>query len=308
MNRKIAFALSVLSISVLTACGGGGGSAGGSSTPVLNGTVAVGAAVSAGAVTVYDATGNKVGEGVTTALGEFSIQLTSAGTGPYLIKVSAGEINLHALHPAAASGTVNVTPVSDAAVALLSPTGEAAGMLTSLQNGASAPTAAQINEKRDVLNTALGGVLSATGATTDHFSSTFAADGTGHDKLLDTISVSSSADGVSKKANLQIALKLATDPEDPADSLKVINLTSSSTVAEAKAEKDQVGKIATADLASSDAARLYKGLIDNLNACYKDAPNVRTDGTSTVLSAACKKVFFKNDPTQYLNFGQQLGV
>lgn len=306
MKRKIAFALSILSISILAACGGGGGG-GGSSSPVLSGTVAVGAAVSSGAVTVYDATGTKVGEGVTSASGDFTIQLTSTGKGPYLIKVNAGEINLHAMHPEAASGRVNVTPLSDAAVSLLSPTGEAAGMLNSLQNGVAAPTAAQIKDKRDLLTSALGGVLSATGATTDHFSSAFAADGTGHDKLLDTISVSAAADGVSKKANLQIALKLATDPEDPADSLKVINLTSSSSAADAKAEKDQIGTVAVADLASSDAARLYKGLLANLNACYKDAPSVRTNGTDTVLSAACKKVFFNNDPAQYLNFGQRLG-
>lgn len=295
---------------VLVACGGGGGgtpSILGTSTPTLSGTVAVGSAVSSGAVTVYDATGTKVGEGTTSTDGKFSIQLTSTGTGPYLIKVAAGEINLHALHTEAASGTVNVTPLSDAAVSMLSPTGEATGMLTSLQTGGTAPTAAQINEKRDVLLTSLGGMLTASNATTDHFSKEFSADGTGHDKLLDSISISTSADGVAKKANLQIALKLATDPENPTDSLKVINLTSSSTVADAKTEKDQIGTVASADLAPSDAAKLYNGLIANLNACYKDAPSVRTDGTSTVLSAACKKVFFNNDPTQYLNYGQKLG-
>lgn len=308
MSRPINLALSALSMAVVVACGGGGG--GSASLPVLSGTAAVGAAINSGTVKVYDATGTEVGSGSTTTSGEFSIQLTSKGTGPYLIKVSAGEINLHALHPEASSGTVNVTPVSDAVVSMLSSTGESTSMLTSLQGGGSAPTAAQIKDKRDVLTAALGGIAAATGTTTDHFSAPFTANGTGHDKLLDTISINAVADGVSKQANVQIALKLATDPENPgaSDSLKVINLNSSSTVAAAEAEKTQVGTIAASDLASSDAGSLYAGLINNLNACYKDAPSVRTDGSSTVISAACKKVFYDNDPTKYLNFGQPLGA
>lgn len=300
---------------VLVACGGGGGGStsslpaggGNASMPILSGTAAYGAPVEGATITVYDATGTVVGTGVTGTLGSFNIQLTTQGVAPYTLKLSKDEILLHAIHTDATSGIVNITPLSDAVAAMVSPTGTADGLVASLQNSAAAPTKASVEAKQQIISTALSPVVTATGASGNLFNSSFSANGQGQDKLLDSVSVVSTADGVAKTANVQLIVKVATDPENPAAQLPVININSASTVADANAEKAKLGAVTAADLPTDNAAALYAGLIDNLNRCYKDAPTVRTNGSNTVLSAACKKVFLDNDPAQYLNYGERLG-
>jgi hypothetical protein len=292
---------------VVVACGGGGGG-GGQQATVLSGTAAVGAAVAAATVNVYDATGKLVGTGTTGADGNFSITLTENGKAPYVLKLVKDEITLHALHADAGNGVVNITPLSDGVVSMLSPTGSSSGLISALQEGATAPTAALIKERREVVSTALGGMMTAAGVKEDIFTTAFSTNGTGQDKLLDSVSVNSIADGETKKANLQLTFKVATDPESSDTEMPAINLSSTSSVADALTEKNRIGIVNPVDLPSNNAGALYTGLIANLNNCYKEAPDVRTNGTTTVTSPACKKVFLNNDPTQYLNYGQRLGA
>jgi hypothetical protein len=305
LNKAIRLVLMPAAAAVVVACGGGGG---GQQSTVLTGTAAVGAAVDAATVNVYDSTGKLVGTGTTGADGNFSITLTENGKAPYVLKLVKDEITLHALHADAGNGVVNITPFSDGVVSMLSPTGSSSGLISALQEGATAPTAALIKERREVVSTALGGMMTAAGVTGDIFTTAFSTNGTGQDKLLDSVSVNSIADGEAKVANLQLTLKLATDPENPSADMPVINLSSSSSVAEALSEKNRIGVISPQNLPSDEAGKLYTSLIANLNACYKEAPEVRTDGSSNVLSSACTKVFVDNDPSKYLNFGQKLGA
>ena len=293
-----------IAAAVVVACGGGGG---GQQATVLTGTAAVGAAVGSATVNVYDSTGKFVGTGTTGADGNFSITLTENGKAPYVLKLVKDEITLHALHADAGNGVVNITPLSDGVVSMLSPTGSSSGLISALQEGATAPTAAVIKERREVISTALGGMMTAAGVTGDIFTTAFSTNGTGKDKLLDSVSVNSIADGETKKANLQLTFKVATDPENSNLEMPAINLSTTSSVTDALAEKNRIGIINPVDLPANNAGALYSGLIANLNNCYKEAPSVRTNGTNTVTSAACKKVFLNNDPTQYLNYGQRLG-
>jgi hypothetical protein len=204
----------------------------------------------------------------------------------------------------------NVTPLSDAVVAMVSPTGAADGLVNALQNNAAAPTKAAVQEKQQVLSTALSPVVSAVGVSGNLFTSTFSANGQGQDKLLDSISVVSNAasNGAVKSANVQVVVKVATDPENPANQLPAVNLTSTSSITDANSQRDTLGTVSSSHLTPDNASRLYTDLIANLNRCYLDAPSVRTNGTDTVQSDACKKIFVDNDPTLYLNFGQTLGA
>lgn len=276
-------------------------------TPTLSGVAAVGAPIESGAITVHDATGAVVGSGTTGSGGAFSVQLTVHGTAPYTLKLVKDEITLHALHTVAASGVVNITPLSDAVVAMVSPTGSADGLVSALQNRATSPTKAVIDQKREVIQTALSPVAAAAGFTGNLFTDEFTANGKGKDKLLDSISVVATADGVSKSANIQMVVKVATDPINATSQLPVVNLTSQTSIAQANSARQSLGTFTANDLTPDNAAALYDGLLANLNACYREPPSVRTDGVSVVRSDACKKVFLNNDPTQYLNFGQRLG-
>jgi hypothetical protein len=290
---------------VLVACGGGGVAV--VPPSILSGTAAVGAPIEGADITVFDALGSVVGSGTSSAGGKFSITLTSVGVAPYTLKLVKDEITLHALHTVSASGVVNITPLSDAVVAMVSPTGSADGLVSALQSNATPPTKAVIDQKREVIQTALTPVASAAGFTGNLFTDEFTANGRGKDKLLDSVSVVSTADGVSKTANIQMVVKVSTDPVNPTSQLPVVNLTSQTSILQANSARQALGTLTANDLTPDNAADLYNGLLANLNACYRDAPTVRTDGASVVRSDACKKVFLNNDPTQYLNFGQRLG-
>lgn len=290
----------------LVACGGGGDVA---VVPpsILSGTAAVGAPIEGAGITVFDALGAVVGTGTSSAGGKFAITLTSVGVAPYTLKLVKDEITLHALHTVSASGVVNITPLSDAVVAMVSPTGSADGLVPALQKSATPPTKAVIDQKREVIQTALTSVASAAGFTGSLFTDEFTANGKGKDKLLDSVSVVSTADGVAKSANIQMVVKVATDPVNSTSQLPVVNLTSQTSIAQANSARQALGTLTANDLSPDNSSALYNGLLADLNACYREAPNVRTDGVSVVRSDACKKVFLNNDPTQYLNFGQRLG-
>ena len=290
----------------LAACGGGGDVA---VVPpsILSGTAAVGAPIEGAGITVFDALGAVVGTGTSSAGGKFAITLTSVGVAPYTLKLVKDEITLHALHTVSASGVVNITPLSDAVVAMVSPTGSADGLVPALQKSATPPTKAVIDQKREVIQTALTSVASAAGFTGSLFTDEFTANGKGKDKLLDSVSVVSTADGVAKSANIQMVVKVATDPVNSTSQLPVVNLTSQTSIAQANSARQALGTLTANDLSPDNSSALYNGLLADLNACYREAPNVRTDGVSVVRSDACKKVFLNNDPTQYLNFGQRLG-
>lgn len=302
---------------VLVACGGGGGpvaQSGGegggkvAQSVVFSGTAAVGAALGGASIQIYDSTGALVGSGTSDAAGQYAITLTSIGQAPYVLKLAKDEITLHALHGTAATGTVNITPLSEAVAAMLSPTGASSGLISSFQAGPTAITESTIQLRREVVSTALGGVISASGVKGDVFTTPFSANGTGQDKLLDAVVVNSVSAGAGSGANVQITIKTATDPENPLVNMPTVNLSSASSLVQAYSEREVVGVIAPADLPSDNAGNLYSALLANLNDCYKDAPRVRTDGTSIVSSVACKKVFLDNDPTQYLSFGQRVGA
>lgn len=223
------------------ACGGGSSNNGvgtSAQSVVISGTAAVGAPIEAGSITVYDATGAVVGSGNTGEGGVFSVTLTTKGVAPYTLKLAKDEIVLHAIHTDASSGVSNITPLSDAVAAFVSPTGAAEGLVAALQTNAVAPTKELVQEKRQIISAALSPVSSAVGASADIFTSAFVANGKGQDKLLDSISVvSNAANGTVKTANVQFVVKVATDPENPASQLPVVNLTSRSSLAEANAER-----------------------------------------------------------------------
>jgi hypothetical protein len=315
----VKLALLPAAAAILVACGGGGsgGSGGGSSSSsggsgsqtafTLSGTGAYGAPVALADVSIFDAKGSAVGVGKTDLNGKFEIELTEKGTAPYLLDMVKDQITLRALHPDASSGTVNITPLSDVVVAMLSPTGTSAGLVESLKSGGTPPTADQIKERREVISESLSGVAQAAGATGDPFNTPFDANGKGHDKLLDSVSISSNAVGGTKEANIQIAVKVSVDPENPTAEMPTINLRSNSTLQQAQAQAAVVGQIKAEDLPVDNAGTLYTEFLANLNACYKDKPEVRTDGADKVLSDACKKIFFNQNSAQYLSHGQKIG-
>jgi len=113
--RPVMTSLSVVSLSMLAACGGGGGGGSGNaastSTPTtaltVSGTAATRTALSGAAITLTCAQGTA--SATANANGNYSITLV--GTAPCLIAASANGTTLHSV--AFAGGTFNTTPQTD---------------------------------------------------------------------------------------------------------------------------------------------------------------------------------------------------
>lgn len=125
-HRSASFGLVTLVTAVLTACGGGGGSAPSSNnSSFVSGVAATGLAIRGGEVALKCAAGT-TSPATTNADGSYTIDVSNA-TLPCIARVdysdSTGQHHLHSL--VQASGTVNITPITDAVVARLSSTGVA---------------------------------------------------------------------------------------------------------------------------------------------------------------------------------------
>ena len=181
LRKIIIIFVSILSLG-LTACGGGGGSSSSSTSSgsSMSGTAAVGAPIANAKVTIYDATGAVVGTTTTDENGQYAV-VVSGGTAPYIVEVVGGVGDsvgkFYAISSAA--GTVNVSQVSNAIAASVSPTGDPAG----LTSGASS-AASNLKTVENAFMSAFSKVLSAFGVSGSLISGTFS---TSIDEVLDMI-------------------------------------------------------------------------------------------------------------------------
>ena len=178
--------LAALAASVfLASCGGGGSGGLAALTPTLKGIAATGAALASATVTVHDATGTEVGSGTTGAAGAFEITLNKTGTAPYVLNVVKDDISLFAMAAQAQSASVNINQLSDAVVALVSPSGASEDLVARLQSGATAPTADQIESGKALVNAGIAPVKAALSTTQDIFTAPFATNGTAYYSTTD---------------------------------------------------------------------------------------------------------------------------
>ena len=225
-------AAGVFSVAVLglSACGGGGSStdssassAGGATAPtpdaVLSGVAATGAPLGGAFISVLDAKGKTLGSGTTRlADGAYSITLnTKTPTGPLMVQARGVDVagNPQVLHSAvptvAAAMVANVTPLSQAVVALA--LGAEPGPVFNAASTNSAPLAnlAQAKAAGEFLKTLIKSQISdvkATAATLDLLGdAAFSADKKPHDLLVEGVRVTL-AKGSKGEPVLQLANKL----------------------------------------------------------------------------------------------------
>ncbi len=214
-------------ILALAGCGGGS-----SSTPpvvgavYLKGTVARGAAIANANVTITDVNGKTVTT-TSDASGNFSTDITSLTPPLVLVAtdplgVTTPLVSLLVSAPAGSNApTANITPLTTAVAALLSPNGNPY-MLSG--NLATLVTAGTVSTAISTLNTALSAILANNNLSTSTFnpiSTPFVANGTSADAVIEAISLipqsSSSTGGIQivATANPTIALVLSTSTSSP---------------------------------------------------------------------------------------------
>ncbi len=330
----------------LTACGGGGSSGGGFAIPAtgstttaaatpapaavvepsthaslakLDGVAATGAAFAGAAVTVTDQTGTTVCSTTTDAAGAFRCTLPATTVAPLVIKASRDDKSFYSTTPSAAGGIANVTPLTTIVVAQLSPDGNPASLAGAIQTDPSSVTASTIQTQVAELVAALKPLLDALGQSAiDVMAGGFTADGTGQDKLLDTISVSVLPNGSS--ANIEITVKTI-PTSDGAAPISIAFNTADTAVT------PTLPPIAAAAVASTPPPAVVAALFDRMTSCYAlpltqrvggsgafaqggGTVNDTTNATGTdvnVIASACKTLFLGDDPSTFYNNGYRVG-
>lgn len=181
--------ISLATAATLAACGGGGSDPAPTTTATtLDGVAAVGAAISGGTVTAKCAAGTPEVGKTTASDGSYTLKLNGA-TAPCMVKVSGGTVNgvanTQVLHGfATAAGTVNVTPLTELALAQA-----LGGEPAAAFNAFSATSATTVAGKLDAARAYVGTQLTALGLSApsgDIFSAPFKV-GDAADKLLDSL-------------------------------------------------------------------------------------------------------------------------
>lgn len=303
----------------LAACGGGGGEGsglGGGGGPAdpgapaearLSITAATGAAFVDATITVTDSTGVVVGSsGPVGADGVVAITLAPGAQAPLVITATRSEASGETTTLVSVvkglsdegSTTVNVTPVTTLVAALLSRSGDPAAL---------APddlSADRIDQKVAAVQEMLQPLLEAAGvADADPLSTPFETDGTGYDRVLDSLVVQiiPTSDSAS---NITVAVK--------DDASKVMQFTS---------DAPPQGETVAAVLAPEDVMPRVNAFLQRLQSCYalpvaqrlRDGIVINPNGLAVgatagdVAAPECKAVFWQQDPTQYLQNGQRAG-
>ncbi|QND86907.1 Cytochrome c family protein [Chromobacterium vaccinii] len=189
---------SVLALAVafaLTACGGDNShsTSGGNAQTLgqINGTAASGSPLDNGSITIKDAQGHSITV-QTDAQGRYSADLSQFAS-PTLLEatglIGGVPVSLHSV--ATQTGTVNITPLTDAILSMSSNT-EANECFLNAAVCAAKFDIAKLNQSQASLKTALAPLMQTVGldSRTDLLRTAFAADKTGHDKLLEMVEVS----------------------------------------------------------------------------------------------------------------------
>lgn len=335
-------ALSSAAVLGLSACGGGGGSSDSPTTPAaatpspapapspsespspspspapaptpaptvasvtLSGTVATGAALEGAKITVTDSTGAVVGTVQSVgADGSYTVTLDSGAQAPFVIVAERDTIKLVSVQDQATSATVNVTPVTTLIASRLSPSGDPAKLPAELAAKTATLDAGTVAAKVEEVKALLKPLTDATGTSgEDPLHAKFKADGTGVDKLLDSLQVTITPDS-STSANIQVSVRQQNaEGQEPAS----VRFNSSTTPT-----APALPAISASALVEDGTSPLIADLMSRLSACYAlplaDRVNDTTTsaGPTNVIAAACTSLFVDGNVAGYLSSGARVG-
>ena len=309
------FYLASAALLTLYGCGSGGGAGGLPAPPptpaaiTLSGVAATGAAFTDAVVKVLDSTGATVGTSSPVgADGIFSVTLSNGAKPPFVLIASrttaGGEVqSLVSVLEATSATIANITPITNLIASRLSPSGDPLKLATELASGTAQITPATVAMTVAEVKQILATLLTATGTTDfNPLTAGFVVDGTGYDRLLDSIQISIIPSGLTS-SNIEISVKqaLADGTQPVAVQFASIDTTS-----------PPLPAVNSSTLVASGTSILISDLLRNLTACYSLplAERVTAGGSTAanIIANACKNVFFGNNPASYLSNGSVVGL
>jgi hypothetical protein len=304
----------------ISACSGNDTQAPVASDVTISGTVAGGAAYPVGtSVFAYDKNNLQVGTTTVGANGFYSITLPPNVTAPIVLKAEGVDLETYySFSPTLVTGTVNVTKITNLIAARLSPTGVPADLK------GNDITASNATQKTQELMTVLSPVTAALLDATNPVTGDFKPDGTGHDRLLDTLNIkltpTTAADGT-KGSNIDVTVVAQ---QAPGENPIVIPTFTGTQATVPPLQQTPVGggtPIAVTAIPSGTSfvvpgtSAKVTALVERMQVCYAipiaqrvkstTVGTVVTYGTQAtdIIAPECKGLFFNNDASTYKNNG-----
>lgn len=314
---KIALALAGILALTLAGCGGGG-STSTTATPTtsLSGVAATGAAFTDATVTVMDSRGQSVGTGTVGADGTFNITLTAGAVAPFILTATRTSADgatesLVSVVPTGtgttAAATVNISPVTNLIASRLSSSGDPTKLGAELAAGTSTVNATTVAAKVVEVQTILAPILTATGTTgTDPLTGTFATDGTGYDRLLDSIKVTITPASATA-TNVEIGIKQLLAEGTAPTTIQFNNGAGQTAVSSVPA----IPAITANTLVPSGTAVLIAQHMAQLTSCFALPLATRVpSGTvaASITATECTSAFFGNAPASFKSNGNVVGL
>lgn len=197
MNKLIYRLFSVaLSILVVSCGGGGGSSTSSSSSSTISGVAASGAPLDNADIQITCADGS-LKTGTTNSSGQFNIDVGSGCPAPYVLKASKdladGKEELISVYPETVSGSqiVNITTLTNAIAATLATDGNPLSLASNIESEKTNITSTSVDQRNQAIVGSLSSMISAAGVsgTPNLFTTSFSADRTGLDKVLDNLKI-----------------------------------------------------------------------------------------------------------------------
>jgi hypothetical protein len=284
---------------VLAGCWGGGG--GETATGVdISGVAAVGAPLGGADIEIVDKDGNVVASKKANEDGSYTLTIAATAKPPFVASARKGDVLLFSPIAEARKGTINITPITNLLAAQLSPTGDPAALAGQIKSGRADVSARQVQAVVKALVEALRPLLVNAGAeSVDPLTGAFSANGTGIDKVLNSLNIS--INKTETGSNITITVKAAVADGDQPPEIKFASGETPPTLP---------SSVATATLPEDNVDQLVAAYVSKLEACYALPLAQRVSGTggpSAIIASTCRETFFGNDPATYKQNGSTVG-
>jgi len=299
-TRKLLNLSLVFAAVSLVACGGSGGG-GGSQSLDVTGIAATGAPMANATLQIYGSNGLAIlATPVTIAAdGTYSATIPASATGPFVFEVDNGSEKIYSVLPDKTGNVVNVTPLSNLIAAKLSATGNPSTLASELASAATVTPATTAAATSTVM-TALQPLVTALGlsSSVNPLTSPFSADGTGIDRMLDSLDVKIEPKGTSSQ--IEITMKQSVNEDQDLPKITFAH----------NATPSALPTVDPTKLVSSGMTPKIQALLDKLTACFADplSSRISSGGTtaSQIQSQNCKDVFLGSNPAAYKSNGMRI--
>ena len=273
----------------------------------MTGVVATSAAFAGAKLTAVDSTGATVCSVTVSATGTYVCELAATVKPPLVISALRDDVALYSVTGGTTGGIVNVTPITTIIASRLAPKGDPAQLAAGLVADPTSIDAAKIQAQVAQVLLLLKPLLDALGDTVNPISGSFSANGTGHDRVLDTILVSVRPDGTA--ANIEVTVR--TIPAGASTAPIAISFRSSD------ASPPALPALSADSIPQAGASTAIADLMARASACYalplservntSDNSVAAVGSAADVKAAACKAIFFGNNPASFKSNGLAVG-